>query len=382
MKKQIYKKSNNIIVLPSYTWFIFFFIITLIFSFFYTKHQSKKSYSEITKKMDSIFKGGKRVAGYIIGDELEIRGNLYDVSVKKDSFFLSSWVNFYVGDKLIYTQTNKNPDSLSLVEKKKLSLVKDLVQYYEVKHGGSYTKPVFRLAKAEKFDDGFNITLTFSGDMAYKVLDSSFYVTKTPYYETKRVEPFIIRDSYGKIIKDYNGNAMYSLPNTSTKIKYRFKKIYYSNNRPSIYDCYKNSVEYLAFEIDDEPTQKGDFNDINYSLKNLKSEFYEIDQSYPKYYIKPFTYDTIYIKSDYTNHKFIPTVRSNKITSLTDLGDGNVFTSQYIVWFKSITNTFNIKKREWMFTRNFALNSTTGFIISLIIYLFFKYRNRIVISKP
>ena len=360
------KKNNNkgIIMLPNYTWLILFVMVSSFLSFFYTKNQKEKDLKKINNEIANIFKGEERVAGYIIGDESIIQGTMHKV-IKTEN--LLGWKSFSAGDNLLYILSENNPDSLSPLEATRYSKVKDLVEYYEIIRGGYYMKPVFELKVATKTDNGYSISTSFSGDMAYKVSDSSFTELKEPYWEVKKI--------------NWEGRPWQPPPSVSTQMKWRTKKIWYSNNRPSIFDCYKSSVDYLAFESIDEPTAKGDYSDIALTLPFLKSNYYEIEQTDIQEY-HSLGYDTIYVKNNFTNNKFSYRKRSNPITSLTDLDDSIVFNSEYIVWHKSYTNRYIIKPQKWMFIKYFAINLLIGFFISLLIYLFLKYRRKIVILKP
>ena len=214
---------------------------------------------------------------------------------------------------------------------KKWNFFKELKEYYQSE---PYTG--FTVKRLEKNDDlSFSSTYMWSGDMAYKVLSSTHYEGT----------------DYG-----YFSTPGYDIP----------------TYRPSLKKCYEGAATFLTIEKKDKSYLEGSYKKIS-SIENIESKFFEVKQQFPKY---SFWNDTIFVEQDKTGIRS-HIINNSKITKQTSSDDAYVFTSQWVVWYKSYTNTFSIKPKEWAFITQAFIYSLVSCSIITLIYFGVKYRNRI-----
>ena len=142
--------------------------------------------------------------------------------------------------------------------------------------------------------------------------------------------------------------------------------------RPTIGKCYEEAAKFLTSDKEDKSYVAGSFNSIS-SFKDIETIFFELKQRYPIYTRFP---DKIHVYhgegiggGDLINEK--------KITDATSANDSSVFTSQWIVWYKSITNTYEIQEKNGVFIKYWLIYSVIGISISTLIYFFLKFRKRL-----
>ncbi|MGO4819740.1 hypothetical protein [Flavobacterium sp. W22_SRS_FP1] len=110
-------------------------------------------------------------------------------------------------------------------------------------------------------------------------------------------------------------------------------------------------------------------------LGHYKSDYYEVNQIGDKY-VK--WGDTIHVIRPNGDKNYV--IDDDKITSSTSRNDGSVFTSDWIVWYKSYSNRYSLEPKKWAFLIYFSIYSTIGIILSIIIYFIMKNRKRIVLE--
>ncbi len=210
---------------------------------------------------------------------------------------------------------------------------KVLVEYYEAdRHTG------FSVLRLKKGNDMFRIVESWSGDMAYKV------------------EEYEHRPGYSS---SYYSSPGYDIP----------------TYRASVNEAYKEAAKFLTVEDEDKSYEAGSYSRIS-SFDQMESNFYKIDQSYPRY---SYYSDTIFVQNgpgEYGRQRSYM-IDNEKITRNTSRTDGNVFNNQWIVWYKSCTNSYEIKEKDWIYFKKISIYSSGLFAIYLVVFIIIKYRKRI-----
>ncbi len=176
-------------------------------------------------------------------------------------------------------------------QRKYWDLFKDLKEYYESEKFTGFTAQ-----KLERNGEVFTLNYMWSGDMAYKVPASRHY------------------EGYSS---EYYSSPGYDIP----------------TYRPTIGKCYEEAAKYLTVEDKDKTYIEGSFKKID-QFEYLESDFFEIEKLNHKYYK---ALDTIYVenaKSENRGH----VIDDQKITKQTSRTDAYVYTTQWIVWYKSYSN--------------------------------------------
>ena len=313
------------IKIPSIALLFLSFLLCIGLAYYIVYNQRQNDSEEINKKIDDILNGKSAITDYTFEG---IDGQLYDVYLGSMLEGLDDNINVVKTEKrsLAYKPTSSsNSDDI-----KRWNLFKDLVQYYE-------TAPLsgFNVLRLERNSTIFSITSEWSGDMAYKV-------PATRHYE-----------GYSN---EYFSSPGYDLP----------------TYRPTIGKCYEEAAKFLTSDKEDKSYVAGSFNSIS-SFKDIETIFFELKQRYPIYTRFP---DKIHVYhgegiggGDLINEK--------KITDATSANDSSVFTSQWIVWYKSITNTYEIQEKNGVFIKYWLIYSIIGISISTLIYFFLKFRKRL-----
>jgi hypothetical protein len=210
---------------------------------------------------------------------------------------------------------------------------KELVEYYEA---DKYTG--FTALRLEKYYDKYTIEDFWSGDMAYKVSEYKHY----PGYNS-----------------NYYSSPGYDLP----------------TNRPSVSEAYKEAVKFLTVENEDKSYEAGSFSTIS-AFPHKESNFYEIEQDYPRY---SYYSDTIFVEwrpNEQRGHQ----INYGKISRNTSRKDASVFNGYWIVWYKSYKNKYSIKERDSVFTKKVSLYSIALSIGFISLFYIFRYWKRIQIQ--
>lgn len=286
------------------------------------------------RKIDAVFANKDAITDY----ELDgTDGQLYDVyqtslfgigendivRTSKRTLAMKPASNSYDQDKYATYYAN---------QQKQWSLFKDLVQYYE-----STVFTGFDVLRLERDGSNFRITKSWSGDMAYKVPAS------------RHVE------GYSSLFYTSPG---YDVP----------------TYRPPVRTCYEEAVKYLTIEKEDKSYLAGAFNKIS-SFTDLETHFFEISQRFPKY-----TRLVNKIHVQMADKSEGDVIDNAKITDVTSATDANVFTNQWIVWYKSITNTYSVEEKQGILNKLWIIYSLIGAGLASIIFLGLKYRKRIAIK--
>jgi hypothetical protein len=73
-------------------------------------------------------------------------------------------------------------------------------------------------------------------------------------------------------------------------------------------------------------------------------------------------------------------VDDEKITDATSASDAYVYTGQWIVWYKSLQNNYEISEKKGIFNTYLLIYSAIGIGIASLIFFILKYRKRIAIK--
>ncbi|MEI9933987.1 MAG: hypothetical protein WDM71_03880 [Ferruginibacter sp.] len=190
-------------------------------------------------------------------------------------------------------------------------MFKEFTQYYE-------SKPLsgFDVVRLEKNSSTYNITESWSGDMAYKVTDLS-------------------------------------------------------TDPPTVYKCYEEAAIFLTAERSDSSYVTGAYNKI-LSFPDIETDFYSIDQDYPKY-IRVFNK----IRENIDDSNSIDLTNNLNITDATSINDASVDNEKWKVWYRSITNSYSIEEKDSVFNKRWLLYSIISIILITLSFQGFRFRKRI-----
>lgn len=344
----------NKIKIPSIILLFLLYGISIGIAYFISFSQKQNDHNELTKKIEDIFGVKSAITDYTFDGT---DGQLYDVylsNFRSDNGFtgLEDRIYDYLGyadkDEKDIVRTKKrtlatkpstlNPDqekNATIYENKlkQWNLFKDLVQYYECKQFSG-----FDVIRLEKNSSEFSITKSWSGDMAYKVAESTHHAGYS---------------------SEYFSSPGYDIP----------------TYRPSISNCYIGAAKFLTSDREDNSYEAGSFNKI-LSFTKLEGKFYEVSQNFPKY---TRLFDKIKVHHGPTFGEG-DLIDDTKITDATSATDASVYTSQWIVWYKSITNTYSLGEKNGVFIKYWVLYSTIGIAIMTLLYFGLKYRKRIALK--
>ncbi len=341
-------KKDNItsdevkIKLPKHTNFILLTVASIVIAGFITYLQQKNDYKKITNEINLLFKEKSAISDYLVEDYSD--GKLYDVIYhsgdSKDPIFKGN--NYVTVNNIIIASKPyidpSNSDNYWYDKKlKQWETFKNLKQYY-IK--GPYIFGGFTALKASRVDDTFSIEEFYGGDMAYKVPEKIHHSGT----------------NYG-----YFSTPGYDLP----------------TYRPSIQNCYKKAAEFLTKKDKDSTYVPGSYLKISdLMIGRYNNDFYEISQYGDKYF---YLTDTIKVVKENGERSYV--IDNDKITESTSRNDANVYNSDWIVWYKSVNNNFEIKPKKWVFFKYWGIYSIIGIILSFIVFFIIKNRKRIVIVK-
>jgi hypothetical protein len=321
------KKDTNItdevkIKLPKHTILILLIVGSIGIAALITYFQQKNAYDEINDDVNALFKDKSSISDYSVEDNSD--GTLYDVvyhaADTKDPIFKGD--NFVtVNNKRIATEpykSNSNSDNYWYIKNlQQWETFKNLKQYY-IK--GPYIFGGFTALKASRDDDTFSIVEFYGGDMAYKVPE-----------------------------KNHNDITI---------------------NRPSIKSCYKLAAECLTKKDKDSTYIPGSyFNISGLRFGRYNNDFYEISQFGDRYF---YLTDTITIHRENGEKNYV--IDNDKITKSTSRSDYYVYDTDWIVWYKTVNNNYEIKPKKWVFFKCWGIYSIIGIIISIVVYFIVKNR--------
>ena len=329
------------IKLPKHTILILLIAGSIGIAALITYFQQKNDYKKINDDINALFKDKSSISDYSVEDYSD--GTLYDVvyhaADTKDPIFKGD--NFVtINNKRIATEPYKDTsNSDNYWYNKKLQqweTFKNLKQYY-IK--GPYIGGGFQALKASRDEDTFSIEEFYGGDMAYKVPEKIHHSGA----------------NYG-----YFSTPGYDIP----------------TYRPSIKICYKKAAEFLTKKDKDSTYMQGSYfkiSDLRYGRYN--NNFYEISQYGDKYF---YLSDTIKVFKANGERSFV--IDNDKITKSTSRNDAYVYNPDWIVWYKSVNNNYEIKPKKWVFIKYWGIYSVISVLIILLIYYFIKNRKRIVLE--
>lgn len=328
------------IKLPKHTILIILIVVSIGIAALITYFQQKNDYNKIDAELNTIFKSKKTISDYIVHDNLS--GKLYDVvyhSGKKIADIkLSDYVtaNDIILNSEPYNNPNDNNNYLYNDRKERWEQFKNLKQYY-IK--GPHMFSGFLALKASREKERISITEYYSGDMAYKVPEKIHH------------KGF----DYG-----YFSTPGYDIP----------------TYRPSIIKCYEGAAEFLTKDSKDSTYVPDSYLPIsNIRYGTFDNDFYQIS-NYGDEYL--YSTDTIKVFRQDGTRSFV--IDNEKITESTSRNDAYVYTTDWIVWYKSVHNNFEIKPKKWVFLKYWCIYSVISILIMLILRYFIKNRKRIVIE--
>jgi len=321
---------NSKIKIPSILFLFISFFLCIGLSYYIVFIQRQNDSEEINKKIDDIFKSKSAITDYTFDG---IDGKLYDVYLGSAWEHLGSNDKDVIRTKKIILAFRPNENNNSDKNAKVWDLFKDVVQYYE-------TSPYngFNVLRLERSSTIFSVTESWSGDMAYKVPEKKHY------------------EGYSS---EYFSSPGYDIP----------------TYRPTIGNCYKEAAKFLTSDKEDKSYEAGSYNKI-LSFDKIESIFFRLKQRFPIYSRLP--------NKIHVNHgEGIgegDLINESRITDATSANDSSVQNGQWIVWFKSITNTYEIEEKKEVFFKYWVIYSTIGIAISCLIYFLLKYRKRFILN--
>ena len=319
------------IEIPLFLVFIIFVVFFTAIAYGVVSYWRQKDLASLNNNIDVLFGGKTSISDYRKHGN---NGVLYNVT--KGPLFQG------VGDDdatvriknliLAIKPVSKN-DAEDLQYKNQLQVwneYKDLVQYYECEPNGGFT--TLRLSKQ---GSNFDLEECWSGDMAYKVPESIYHPG---------------RDfGYGVTSDAYNSPTF----------------------RPQIGTCYEAAAKYLTVDNEDKAYEAGSYENIE-NFDKLSSTFFKIEN---------FSMLSFHIGNDaYVGYGQGPSnkiIRNSQITGASSSDDAAVFTSQWIVWYRSINNTYQLTEESKVFKEYWTIYSVIGAVLALIIVLIIKYRKRV-----
>jgi hypothetical protein len=175
------------------------------------------------------------------------------------------------------------------------------------------------------------------------------------------------------LTEQWSGDMAYKVPENK-HISFSFGDYNMPTDRPDVNECYEEGAKYLTIENKDKSYEANSYNKIS-SFIDLKNTFFEISQCFPKYKRLSGKIDV-----DYGYGKGISNNDESKITDATSVNDASIYTNQWIVWYKSMTNTYSIEESKGALIKYFAIYSIIILVITSLIFFGFKYRQSIVLK--
>jgi hypothetical protein len=310
--------NDKKIKLPKFTILILLILFSIGISGLVTYFQQKNNYDKINDDINVLFNGKTSISDYYCGENLN--GKLYDVIYSPaDNIYGTSLNNASVkanGKILAFepSQGENDKDGYWYEEKlKQWGIFKNLNQYFIKEQYPSG----FEALNLWRSSDSFTIIKYYGGDMAYKVPE------KTRQKGT----------NYG-----YFTTPSYDVP----------------TYRPSVNKCYEEAAKFLTKEDKDSTYIPGSYSKIlGFKLGELNNDFYQINQIGDEYFQIG---DTLHVIRIDGNKSYV--IDSDKITSSTSRGDAYVYNSQWLVWYKSYSNQFDIEPIKWVFLKYFSILNT------------------------
>lgn len=326
------KKTN--IKIPSFLLVIVFLLIFVGISYGIVSYLKQRDFAKINAQIDNIFNGKTSISDY---RKLGNNGILYPVT-QVPLFEGTGGEDVIVKTKnatlaIKPTPPNFGEDLNYQNRLKKWNEFKDLVQYYECGLSSGFT--TLHITK-----DGADFTLeeSWSGDMAYKVPESIYHPGRDLGYG-------VVTDSY----------------TTPTF-------------RPEIFSCYEAAAKYLTVENEDKSYEGGSYEKVD-NFKYLSTRFYKIEAIGTKY--SHVGNDAYFTSSAGSFNKII---RDSRITDATSADDAAVFTSQWIVWYRTISNNYRLVEDTKAFNKFWEIYSIFGAVLSFLIVVILKYRKKVTLQ--
>jgi hypothetical protein len=329
-------KEVQIIRIPKKQLIYLTYPLAILIALLITYLQKENDLFDFKKRIDELLNGNNSICDYYnLGEE----GQLHDVYLQEAKFN---------GISLGYSELKTNKFSLVTVPSgdedindpkwgnynkskiEKWNKLRNIKQYFE-----SYPLSGFNMSILIKEDDRYIFKNIWSGDMAYYVPEKKYY----PGYQS-----------------EYYSSPGYSI----------------STYRPSIEKCYEEAAEFIINE-EGYKKIKDVFSKIN-SFPYMTSKFYKLDQDYFQY-LRGF--DSIYIKYE-KDGKFNPVINQNPITKRTNLDDARIYNSQWIVWYKEISNNYKIATIKYSFIKALIINSLLCCLVMGIIHITIRFKRKIV----
>ncbi len=322
------------IKIPSFLLLIPLLLASVGISYVIASYLKQKDLANINSRIDNLFNSKTSISDY---RKYGNNGILYYVS-KGPLFEEIGGEDAIVKIKNATLAIKPTPptfgdDTWYQTQLKQWNIFKDLSQYYECEPNGG-----FSILHITRDGSDFNLEESWSGDMAYKVPESIYHPGKD--------------FGYGYKTESYS---------TSTF-------------RPAIGTCYEEAAKYLTVENEDKSYEAGSYEKIE-SIANFSSKFYRVTNVGNKLFRIG---NDAYVDNGGGN--FNKLIRNLRITDATSAADASVFTSEWIVWYRSIPNNYRLQEDTAVFKKYWIIFSTIGAFLSLIMVLILKYRKKIILQ--
>ena len=320
-KIEISDNQKNKLKIPKIYFLFFGLFLCLISSFLFISFQKAQDLSSFNEQIDLVFEGKSSISDY---DIKGTKGKMFDVKMSTPTeYYLSYKLKVPEEKTVVHTSEHLIADKIRFnLDDQEWKYTSGLVEYFEAEQFTGFS--TYHLTKNSKT---FSMTYSWSGDMAY------------------RIKEF-------KIIPGFRG-SYFSVPDAKTP-----------TYRTPIHIAYENAAKFLTVKNTDNSYSQGSFSKIS-DFPYMKSEFHMLEQEFPKYF---YAMDTIFAQyPDYTGHR----INNDKISKNTSRSDANVFTEDWIVWYKSYTNRYFISELSDVFYKKilvyFLVSSS---LLTLGFYLF------------
>ncbi|NVJ85785.1 MAG: DUF4339 domain-containing protein [Algoriphagus sp.] len=320
------EKQENKIRIPKILFWFLGVLVCLFISYFVIDSQKSEDLAEFNKKIDLVFEGKSSISDY---DLKGTKGKMYDVELSTFFQYYSNLKNdpgektvVHTSEHLIGFKDDPN------VDEEQWDYISKFVEYYEAEKFSG-----FSTYKLNKESEIFSITYCWSGDMAYSIGEF-------------------------KILPGYK-SPYFSVPDSKV-----------STFRDPIHVAYEKTAKFLIVENEDNSYSQGSLSKIS-DFPYLKSEFYEIEQQFPKYYRG---IDTVHVQfKDYTSYL----LDTDKISKNTSRNDSKVFNDEWTVWYKCYTNRYYISEIENIFYKKVLIYFSISSLLFSAIFYFFINRKKI-----
>lgn len=348
------KNESEIIIKPFFVYLILF-LLALTLAFVTISIQKKLDYKEMSNKIDNYFGDNQSIADFnfdaINGEFRKLKKGTLLKDIFTDDIGFEKEIHVY--NKNDYSPTKTEIFKI-VANAKKYKDWDKIVDYFDVE-----SKPTTRNLSIlrKETDDKFTFNVVTFLDMAYLVPE-------------------------------------YTLKNFGFDVKVK-----YSNYRPSINMAYNNAALYLIENKGATHVRESE-NKI-WSFPDIESEFYKIENLFPKYQelpsgdlLKSYServgnenlkiYNMEAENGDYTYLSFMNKESMKKYEESYQLtynrymtDNASIYDDKSIVWYCEMTNRYQIEEKEYVFYKQILIYTILIFVILNIIYFIRNNKKRI-----